>query len=121
VDARLCLFAHRRRWIELRHAVDEPSPLTPAPSISRSADLTIVRPLGTRQAANRRKKGNRGGRPVAHDTNLYGDRNTAERAIDKLKTWRCVATCYDKTPDSYLAGVELRAATLWIASLLRPR
>ncbi|MEV5943986.1 hypothetical protein [Streptomyces sp. NPDC051994] len=30
------------------------------------------------QAANRRKKGSRGGRPVTHDTDLYRDRNTVD-------------------------------------------
>ncbi|MFD4764188.1 hypothetical protein ACFWOJ_36830 [Streptomyces sp. NPDC058439] len=33
-------------------------------------------------------KGSRGGRPVTHDTDLYRDRNTVERAINKPKTWR---------------------------------
>jgi transposase len=70
------------------------------------------------QAANRQKKGRRGGRPLTHDTDLYRDRNTVERAINKLKTWRGIATRYDKTPESYLAGIHLRAATIWITSLL---
>lgn len=37
------------------------------------------------QAANRMKKGRRGGRPIAHDTELYKDRNTVERTINKIK------------------------------------
>ncbi|MDQ0840666.1 transposase [Streptomyces sp. V1I6] len=40
-----------------------------------------------------------------------------ERVIDKLKTWRGVATRYDKTPPSYLAGLQLRGSLIWIRSL----
>ncbi|ALM37716.1 transposase IS4 family protein [Streptomyces sp. FR-008] len=29
-----------------------------------------------------------------------------ERLINKLKAWRGIATRYDKTPDSYLAGLH---------------
>lgn len=56
------------------------------------------------QASNRKKKGSGGGRPVSHDADLYKERNTVERLINKLKAWRGIATRYDKTPDSYLAG-----------------
>lgn len=45
---------------------------------------------------------------------LYRDRDTVERAITKLKVWRGIATRYDKTPESYLAGIPLCAATIWI-------
>jgi transposase len=50
---------------------------------------------------------------------LYRDRNTVERAINRMKDWRGVATRYDKKPESYLAGLHLRAATIWINSLLK--
>ncbi|MDQ0939194.1 transposase [Streptomyces sp. V1I1] len=84
----------------------------------RERRIKAVIPEKKDQAANRRKKGSRGGRPVTYDTDLYRDRNTVERAINKLKAWRGIATRYDKTPESYLAGVHLRATTIWIASLL---
>ena len=71
------------------------------------------------QAANRKKKGSRGGRPVGHDADLYKERNTVERAINKLKAWRGIATRYDKTPGSYLAGLHLRASVIWIKDLTR--
>ena len=71
------------------------------------------------QAANRKKKGSRGGRPVTHDADLYRDRNTVERLINRLKDWRGIATRFDKTPESYLAGLELRAAMIWINDLLQ--
>jgi transposase len=44
------------------------------------------------QAANRKKKGSRGGRPVSHDTELYKERKTVERAINRMKAWRGIAT-----------------------------
>ncbi|GHH85516.1 hypothetical protein GCM10017771_18690 [Streptomyces capitiformicae] len=72
------------------------------------------------QAANRKKKGRRGGRPVTHDAGLYRDRNTVERLINKLKAWRGIATRYDKTPESYLAALHLRGAIVWLRSLRPP-
>jgi len=45
------------------------------------------------------------------------ERNTVERLINKLKAWRGIATRYDKTPDSYLAGLHLRASMIWIKDL----
>jgi transposase len=65
----------------------------------------------------RKKKGGKGGRPVSHDADLYKERNTVERLINKLKAWRGIATRYDKTPDSYLAGLHLRASMIWIKEL----
>lgn len=74
------------------------------------------------QAANRKRKGRRGGRggwPVTHDAELYKERNTIERLINKLKAWRGIATRYDKTPESYQAGLHLRASMIWIKDLTR--
>jgi transposase len=87
----------------------------------RKRRIKAVIPEKKDQAANRGKKGSRGGRPVTYDTDLYRDRNTVERAINRMKDWRGIATRYDKTPDSYLAGLHLRAATIWIGSLLQAR
>ncbi|MEU1669265.1 transposase [Streptomyces sparsogenes] len=84
----------------------------------RKRRIKAVIPEKKDQAANRRKKGSRGGRPVTHSADLYHDRNTVERAINRMKDWRGIATRYGKTPDSHLAGLHLRAATIWISSLL---
>lgn len=54
-----------------------------------------------------------------HDADLYKKRNTVERLINKLKAWRGIATRYDRTPDSYLAGLHLRASMIWIKDLTR--
>lgn len=83
----------------------------------RQRHIKAVIPEKTDQAANRRKKGRAGGRPVGHDADLYKERNTVERLINKLKAWRGIATRYDKTPESYLAGLHLRASMIWIKEL----
>lgn len=88
-------------------------------SYLRRRGIKAVIPEKRDQATNRKKKGVRGGRPVSHDADLYKDRNTVERLINKLKAWRGIATRYDKSPESYLAGVHLRAAMIWIDDLLR--
>ncbi|SEM65523.1 Transposase DDE domain-containing protein, partial [Streptacidiphilus jiangxiensis] len=51
----------------------------------RNRHIKAVIPEKTDQAANRRKKGRAGGRPVGHDAELYKERNTVERLINKLK------------------------------------
>jgi hypothetical protein len=73
------------------------------------------------QAANRTKKGSAGGGPVSHDAILYKDRNTVERTINKFKTWRSLATRYDKMPETCTAGPPLREAILWLRSLPTPQ
>lgn len=86
-------------------------------SYLRKRKIKIVIPEKVDQAANRKKKGSAGGRPVGLDTVAYRDRNSVERAINKIKQWRGLATRYDKTPESYLAGLHLRGAMLWLRSL----
>ncbi|MGK5451547.1 transposase, partial [Streptomyces radiopugnans] len=45
----------------------------------RKRGIKAVIPEKRDQAANRRKKGRRGGRPTTCDAELYRDRNTVER------------------------------------------
>ncbi len=85
----------------------------------RNRNIKAVIPEKKDQAANRKKKGRRGGRPVTHDAELYKDRNAVERLINRLKAWRGIATRYDKTPESYQAGLHLRASMIWIKDLAR--
>jgi hypothetical protein len=59
--------------------------------------------------------------PLDHDAEFYKERNTVERLINKLKAWRGIATRYGKTPESYLAGLRLRASVIWIKDLTRTR
>jgi transposase len=83
----------------------------------RRRRIKAVIPEKTDQAANRKKRGSRGVRPVSHDPDLCKQRNTAERCINRIKQWRGPAFRFDKTPETYLAGLHLRGAILWIRSL----
>ncbi|MGW6412970.1 IS5 family transposase, partial [Streptomyces vinaceus] len=85
----------------------------------RERGIKAVIPEKKDQASNRKNKGRRGGRLLTHDTDPYKERNTVERLTNKLKAWRGIATRYDKTPESYLAGLHLRASTIWIKDLTR--
>jgi transposase len=83
----------------------------------RKRRIKAVIPVKADQAANRRRRGSRGGREYAFDPALYKDRNTVERCINRLKSWRGIATRYDKTPESYSAGLHLRGSIIWLRSL----
>src|SRR3954449_7615897 len=47
------------------------------------------------------------------DAQAYQGRNVVERCFNKLKQWRGIATRFDKTARSYLAGLTLAAALIW--------
>ncbi|MFJ4007436.1 transposase, partial [Streptomyces sp. NPDC090023] len=79
----------------------------------RGRGITAVIPEKTDQAANRRRKGSAGGRPVTYDPHRYRQRNTVERCFQKIKTWRGLATRYDKSPEN-LAGLHLRGSIMWL-------
>jgi len=83
----------------------------------RRRGITAVIPEKKDQAANRAKKGSRGGRPITHDPARYTRRNTVERCFQRIKSWRGLATRYDKTPESYAAGLHLRGSIIWLKSL----
>lgn len=52
-------------------------------SYLRKRNIKAVIPEKKDQAANRKKKGRRGGRPTCHDIDLHKERNTVERLINK--------------------------------------
>lgn len=83
----------------------------------RRRRITAVIPEKTDQQANRKKKGSSGGRPVDFDPERYKQRNTVERCFQKVKTWRGLATRYDKAPESYEAGLHLRGSIMWLKLL----
>ncbi|MEV4377624.1 hypothetical protein [Streptosporangium sp. NPDC049644] len=70
--------------------------------------VKVVIPEKADQAANRKKKGSRGGRPVTHDALLYEDRNTVERCTSKIEEWCGPAFRFGKTPESHLAELRPR-------------
>jgi transposase len=58
----------------------------------RRRGITATIPEKADQIRHRAKRGSRGGRPPAFDSERYKQRNTAERCINKLKGFRAVAT-----------------------------
>lgn len=64
------------------------------------------------QHTARLRKGSRGGRPPGFDKIHYRDRNTVERAVNKLRAHRAVATRYDKR--DYVYGGTVTVASIWI-------
>ena len=71
-------------------------------------------PEKTDSRAARLRKGSRGGRPPAFDAERYKKRNTIERAINKLKQSRAVATRYDKRGYVYLGTATAATLVIWL-------
>lgn len=58
----------------------------------RSKRIEAVIPQRSDQIANRKRRVRAGGRPPGLDSNAYKGRNVVERAFNKAKHWRGVAT-----------------------------
>jgi len=50
------------------------------------------------------------------DKQRYAKRNTIERAINRLKQFRAVATRYDKRASVFLGTVTAAALVIWLRS-----
>jgi transposase len=49
-----------------------------------------------------------------YDRHLYKSRHLIENFFAKLKQFRAIATRYDKTARSFLAGIHLAATVIWL-------
>ena len=75
--------------------------------------IKVVIPLKSDQIAARQRKGSKGGRPPALDSQMYRERNVVERSFALIKQWRGLATRYDKLAITYRAAVVLSACIVW--------
>ncbi|MGW8353301.1 IS5 family transposase [Streptomyces wedmorensis] len=66
------------------------------------------------QQRHRKNRGSRGGRPTGFDSERYKKRNTVERAVNRLKGFRAVATRYEKRACVCLGTVTLAALVIWL-------
>lgn len=82
--------------------------------ILRRRGLRHVIPTRKDQREQRRQKGSAGGRPPRFAPEVYQKRNEVERAINRLKQFRALATRYEKRAATYLALVLFASAILWI-------
>jgi transposase len=68
------------------------------------------------RADQRARRAKRPGRPLAFEQATYARRNVVERAINRLKQWRGLATRYEKRAANYRAMVVLAAIVIWLPS-----
>lgn len=80
----------------------------------RRKGIRATIPVPADQQANRKRRGNRGGRPPAFDPDTYKIRNTIERAINRLKNYRAVACRYDKLAVTYQATIHIACILTWL-------
>jgi transposase len=78
----------------------------------RRIKATIPEPAG--QQANRLRRGRHGGRPPKFEPETYKQRNTIERAINKLKGYRAVATRYDKRDYMFRGTIDVASIRIWL-------
>ena len=86
-------------------------------TLLRSRGVKTVIPEPCDQIRNRQRRGSRGGRPPAFDSELYKGRNVVERSFNTVKQWRALATRYDKLAIVYRGAAVLRAITTWLKHL----
>ncbi|MFE3755611.1 IS5 family transposase [Nocardia tengchongensis] len=79
--------------------------------------IRAVIPERADQIANRKRRGRGGGRPPRFDPVAYKGRNVVERAFNRVKHWRGVATRYDKLASTYRAGFVMALAVEWLKLL----
>jgi transposase len=89
----------------------------------RAADGRAVRPAAragqATSPAGRRRRGARGRLP-GFDPEAYRQRNVVERAVNKLRSTRAVATRYDKRDFVYRGTIDVAAIRIWLRNPAQP-
>ncbi len=85
-------------------------------SYLRRRGIRHVVPEKSDSRTARWRRGSDGGRPPGFDKARYAARNTVERAINKIKQFRAVATRYDKRGYVFLGTVTAAALLTWLRS-----
>jgi transposase len=88
-------------------------PAATAATCDDAESRTPSRNVSTSKDAGRTEV-SRGGWPTGFDRERYKKRNTVERAINRLKGFRAVATRYEKRAYVYLGTVTLAALMVWL-------
>jgi transposase len=79
----------------------------------RRRGIRAIIPEKSDQIAARQRRG-KGGRPPSFDREAYKDRNVVERAINKLRATRAVATRYDKRDFVYRGTIDVASIRIWL-------
>lgn len=79
----------------------------------RNRGIRATIPLKTDQQPGRRRRGVRG-RVPSFDAESYRGRNVVERAVNKLRLTRAVATRYDKRDFVYRGTIDVAAIRIWL-------
>ena len=83
-------------------------------SYLRRRQIKATIPQKSDQQKARAAKGSAGGRPPAFDPAAYKQRNTTERAHNRLKAFRAVALRTDKREFVYNGTIDVASIRIWL-------
>ncbi|KAB1978815.1 transposase [Streptomyces triticiradicis] len=87
----------------------------PSSSPRRTRGIRAVIPTPADQQGHRLRRDSCGGRYPAFDREVYKQRDTVERCVNRLEHRRGIATRYEKTVTARLAGPHIAAILTWSA------